>query len=166
VSISPRSHRAKVDASSSLNNCNASLLREGCACATTCCTVRHFRRRWLLWSYGVSYGSADFVRCLARCCLYRRSQCSRADFDVSWLNSTGALICGTRFSKESICSSFCWASGCYWRATKAIKALPCCAMSARIRSCMSSGIVWRIYVRLVANIDIKILGIMKCWSRY
>jgi len=31
-------------------------------------------------------------------------------------------------------------------------------MSACIHSCMSSGIVQRIYVGFVANIDIKILG--------
>jgi hypothetical protein len=45
------------------------------------------------------------------------------------------------------------------RTAKAAKALSCCAMSARIRSCMSSGIVWRIYVGFVADIDIKILGV-------
>jgi hypothetical protein len=32
-------------------------------------------------------------------------------------------------------------------------------MSARIRSCMSLGIVWRIYVGFVVDIDIKILGV-------
>jgi hypothetical protein len=32
-------------------------------------------------------------------------------------------------------------------------------MSARIRSCMSSSIVWRIYVGFVADIDIKILRV-------
>jgi hypothetical protein len=37
-------------------------------------------------------------------------------------------------------------------------------MSARICSCMSLGIVWRIYVGFVVDIDIKILGIMKRWS--
>jgi hypothetical protein len=35
-------------------------------------------------------------------------------------------------------------------------------MSARIRSYMSSGIVWKIYVRFVVDIDIKSLGIMRC----
>ncbi len=48
---------------------------------------------------------------------------------------------------------------------EAAKALPCCAMSARIRSCMSSGMVWRIYVGFVADIDIKILGVPTPWGR-
>jgi hypothetical protein len=39
VSISPQSHHARADASLFSNNCNASLLREGCAHAATCCTV-------------------------------------------------------------------------------------------------------------------------------
>jgi hypothetical protein len=51
-------------------------------------------------------------------------------------------------------------SGCRQRTTKATKALPCYAMSARIRSYMSLGIVWRIYVGFVVDIDIKILGSM------
>jgi hypothetical protein len=34
-------------------------------------------------------------------------------------------------------------------------------MSAHIHSYMSSGIVWKIYVGFVVDIDIKILGIMR-----
>jgi len=37
----------------------------------------------------------------------RRLRRSCADSKVFWLNSVGALICGTRFSKESVCLSFC-----------------------------------------------------------
>jgi hypothetical protein len=62
---------------------------------------------------------------------------------VPWLNFAGTSICGTWFSKKSACSSFRWASRCYWRAVKAAKALPCYVMSARICSCMSSGILGR-----------------------
>jgi hypothetical protein len=42
VSISPQSHRVGVDVSSSPNNYNASLPKEGCAHATACCMVRRF----------------------------------------------------------------------------------------------------------------------------
>ncbi len=42
VSISPQSHCARANASSSTNNCNVSLPREGCACVIVCCTVRRF----------------------------------------------------------------------------------------------------------------------------
>jgi len=45
------------------------------------------------------------------------------------------------------------------RIAKTAKTLPCCAMSACIHFCMSSGFVWRIYVGFVADIDIKILGV-------
>jgi hypothetical protein len=68
---------------------------------------------------------------------------SRADFDVSWLNFDETLICGTWISKELVCSSFYWAFGCCQRDVKVAKTLPCYAMSAHIRSCMSSGIVWK-----------------------
>jgi hypothetical protein len=111
VSICPQSHHLGADASSSPNNCNASLPREGCS------------------------------HCLARHSLCRQFRCSCADFDVAWWNSTRTLICGTWFSKESVCSSFRWAFRCYRRTVKATKALPCCAMSARIHSCMSSSIL-------------------------
>jgi len=46
------------------------------------------------------------------------------------------------------------------KAAKAAKTLPCCAMSARICSCMFSSIVWKIYVGFVADIDIKILKVL------
>jgi hypothetical protein len=82
VSISPQSHRPEADTSSSLNNCNASLQREGCSC------------------------------CLACHSLCRRLRRSCADSDVPWLNSARTLMCGTGFSKESICSSFHWAFRC------------------------------------------------------
>jgi hypothetical protein len=104
-------------------------------------------------------GLADFVRCLACYFLCRRLWRSHADSDVFWLNSVGALICGIWFSKESICSSFCWAFGYCRKPPKAAKTLPCCVRSARKRSCMSSDIVWRIYVGFVVDIDIKILGV-------
>ncbi len=113
VSISPQSHCLGVDASLFPNNCNASLGKEGCS------------------------------RCLARRFFYRRLWRSCADSDVPWLNCIRTLICGTRFSKESVCSSFRWASRCCRRAVKAAKALPCCAMSARICSYMSSSILGR-----------------------
>jgi hypothetical protein len=111
VSISPQSHHFGADASSSPNNCNASLRKEGCS------------------------------RCLTRRSLCRRLWRSCADYDVHWWNFTATLICGTWFSKESICSSFRWTSKCCRRTVKTAKALPCCAISAHIRSCMSSGIL-------------------------
>ncbi len=83
MSISPQSHRPRADASSSLNNCNASLPREGCAHVAACCTVRRSQHRRLFRSCDVSDGSVDFVRCLARRILCRRLQCSCADSDVS-----------------------------------------------------------------------------------
>ncbi len=101
---------------------------------------------------------------LVHCSFYKQLQHSCVDFDVSWLNSTGAFLCGTWFSKKSICSSFYWASSCCRRVAKATKALPCCAINARICPSISLGIVWRIYVRFVVDIDIKILGIVKRWS--
>ncbi len=52
-----------------------------------------------------------------------------------------------------------WASGCCWKVAKAVKALPCCTMNAHICSCMFLGIMWKIYVGFVADIDIKILGV-------
>jgi len=58
----------------------------------------------------------------------------------------------TTFSKPLYIPHFtgCWKSWC----------LHCLwPVSAHIRSCMSSGIVWRIYVGFVANIDIKILEV-------
>ncbi len=76
VSISPQSHRLEADTSSSPNNCNASLRREG------------------------------YSRCLARRFFCRRLRRSCADSDVPWLNSAGTSICGTGFSKESVCDSF------------------------------------------------------------
>ncbi len=123
------------------NNCNASLLREGCARIVAYCTVHHSRCKQLFCSCGISDGLTDSVCCLACRSLYKWLWRSHANFDASWLNFAGTLICGTWFSKESVCSSFCWAFGCCRRATKAAKALPCCAMSARIRSCMSLGIM-------------------------
>ncbi len=83
VSISPQSYCAKANAFSSLNNYNASLLREGCARVVVCCTVRHSRCKRLLRSYGVSDGPANFVRCLACRSLYRRLRRSHADSNVS-----------------------------------------------------------------------------------
>ncbi len=84
VSISPQSHRADANTSSSTNNCNASLPREGYACVVACCTVRHSRRRRLLRSCGISDGSVDFANnynvslprkgyaCATTCCTVRR----------------------------------------------------------------------------------------------
>jgi hypothetical protein len=66
VSIFPQSHRLGVDVSSSPNNCNASLLREGCARAAACCTVRCSRHRGLPRSSDVLDGPANFVGCFAR----------------------------------------------------------------------------------------------------
>jgi len=103
VSISPQSHRFGANAFSSSNNCNVSLPREGCARAATYCIVCGSRHRRLLRSYDVSNGLADFVRCLALRSLCRWLRHSCADSDVFWLNFAGTLICGTRFSKESIC---------------------------------------------------------------
>ncbi len=59
MSISPQSHHVRADASSFPNNCNASLLRKGCACAATCCMVCHSQGRRLFRSCGVSDGPAD-----------------------------------------------------------------------------------------------------------
>ncbi len=103
----------RADTSSSPNNCNASLWKEGCS-------------HWL-----------------ACCSLFRRLRRSRVDFEVPWLNSVGTSICGIFFSKKSVYSSFRWASRCCRRAVKVAEALPCYAMSARIRSCMFSSILGR-----------------------
>jgi hypothetical protein len=100
VSISPQSHHVGANAFSFLNNCYASLLREGCACAITCCTIRCSQCRRLLRSYGVSDGPADSIHYLAHRFLCKRLQCLRADSYMSWLNSVGTLICETWFSKE------------------------------------------------------------------
>ncbi len=95
---------------------------------------------------------------------------------VCVFDSTYYKITTTNYiSKTSLYTTFCWASGCCWmwasgccwmwasgccwRVTKAAKTLPCYAMSPRIHSCMSSGIVWRIYIEFVADIDIKILEV-------
>jgi hypothetical protein len=91
----------------SVNNCNKSLSREGCAHVVACCTVRRSRHKRLLRSYGVSDGLAYSIRCLARHSLCRWLRRSCAAFNVSWLNFAGALICGTWFSKELVCWSFC-----------------------------------------------------------
>jgi hypothetical protein len=94
-SISPKSHRAGVDASSSLNNYNVSLLGECCAHFVVCCTVCRFRSKQFLHSCDVLVGPTDSIRCLARHSLCKRLRRPRANSDVSWLNSAG-----TRFSKE------------------------------------------------------------------
>jgi hypothetical protein len=62
VSISPQSHRPEANASSSRNNCNASLWTESCS------------------------------RCLARYSLCRRLRRSCVDSDVPWLNSAWTSI--------------------------------------------------------------------------
>jgi hypothetical protein len=59
VSISPQSHCVGVDASSSPNNCNASLPRKGYACVVACCIVHRSRCKRLLHSCGVSDGPTD-----------------------------------------------------------------------------------------------------------
>ncbi len=51
MSISPQSHRAEADTSSSTDNCNSSLLREGCARAATYCTVCRSQRRQLAMTH-------------------------------------------------------------------------------------------------------------------
>jgi hypothetical protein len=107
--------------------------------------IRYSRHKQLFRSCGISNGPANSIHYLACCYLCKRLQCSRAYFDVFWLNSARALICGIGFSKELVCSSFYWASRCCRRAAKATKTLPCCAMNARICSRMSSGIVENIY---------------------
>jgi hypothetical protein len=100
VSIFPQSHHVGADVSLFPNNCNASLPREGCAHVVAYCMVCHSRRRRLLHSCGISNGLADSIRCLAHCFLYKWLWHSCANFDASWLNFAGALICGTWFSKE------------------------------------------------------------------
>jgi hypothetical protein len=104
MSISPQSHRFGANASSFSNNCNASLPREGCARAVTYYIICRSWHRRLLRSCDVSNGLADFVRCLTRRSLCRWLRRSCVDSNVFWLNFAGTLICGTRFSKESICS--------------------------------------------------------------
>jgi len=103
----------EADASSSPNNYNASLRREGCSHWLACCSLFRWLRR------------------------------SRANFEVPWLNSARTSICGTGFSKESVYSSFRWASRCCRRVVKVVEILPCYAMNARIRFCMSSNILGR-----------------------
>jgi hypothetical protein len=85
-------------------------------------------------------------------CLMHRCVCV---FDNTYYKITTTNY----ISKTSLYTTFRWASGCCRRVVKAAKALPCCAMSPRICSCMASSIVWRIYVGFVADIDIKILGV-------
>jgi hypothetical protein len=99
VSIFPQSHRAKANASSSPNNCNASLSRKGYARDVACCIVCCSQCRRLLRSCGVSDGPANSIHYLACRSFYKRVRCSHADFDMSWLNFAGILICGTWFSK-------------------------------------------------------------------
>jgi hypothetical protein len=106
VSISPQSHRVGANVFSSPNNYNVSLSREGCARDVACCTIHHSRHKRLLRSCGVSDGLANFICYMACRSLCKRLRCSHADFDMSWLNFVGALVCGTGFSKESVCSSF------------------------------------------------------------
>ncbi len=60
------------------------------------------------------------------------------------------------FSKNQFACHFAELLGVA-KGAKVAKALPCYAMNAHIRFCMSSG-MWRIYVRFFADIDIKILG--------
>jgi hypothetical protein len=72
VSIYPQSHHAEADASSSPNNCNVSLPREGCARVVAYCMVRRSWRKWLLQSCGILDGSVDAVRYVACRSLYRR----------------------------------------------------------------------------------------------
>jgi len=105
VSISPQSHCAKANAFLSPNNYNVSLLREGCARVVACCTVCCSWHKRLLRSCGVLDGSVDSVHCMACRFFNRRLRRSRVDFDMSWLNSVGTSICGTWFSKESVCLS-------------------------------------------------------------
>ncbi len=100
MSISPQSHRAGADASSSPNNCNASLLREGCARVIACCTVCRSWRRRFLHSCGVSVGPTDSICYLARHTFCKRLRRSCANYDMSWLNYAKTLICGTWFSKK------------------------------------------------------------------
>jgi hypothetical protein len=90
VSIFPQSHCVEANKSSSPNNCNVSLPKEGCACVVACCTVRCFWCRRLFCSCGVSDGPSDSIRCLARRSLYKQLQCSSVDSNVSWSNSAGA----------------------------------------------------------------------------
>ncbi len=61
MSISPQSHHVGVDASSSTNNSNVSLPKEGCARAVTCCMVCCSQCRRLFPSCGILDGSVDFA---------------------------------------------------------------------------------------------------------
>ncbi len=61
MSISPQSHCAGADVSSSANNYNVSLPREGCARVAVCCTVHRSRRKQLLRSCGVLDGLVDLT---------------------------------------------------------------------------------------------------------
>jgi hypothetical protein len=54
--------------SSSINNCNASLPREGCACATTCRKVHRSQCKQLLRFRGVSDGLANSPNITMRHC--------------------------------------------------------------------------------------------------
>jgi hypothetical protein len=82
VSNSPQSHRPGANASSFRINCNASLPKEGCVGAATCCTVRRFQHKSLLRSCNVSNGSVDFVHCLARHSFCRQLRRPCADSDL------------------------------------------------------------------------------------
>jgi hypothetical protein len=72
MSIFPQSHHAGVDASSFVNNWNASLPREGCAHVVAYCTIHRSRCKRLFRSCGILDGLADSIRYLARRSLCRR----------------------------------------------------------------------------------------------
>jgi hypothetical protein len=59
---------------------------------------------------GILDGPTNFVCCLACHSFYKWLWRSRVDFDVSWLNFAGTLICGIGLLKETSANSWgsCW----------------------------------------------------------
>jgi hypothetical protein len=82
--------------SSSTNNCNASLPNKGCACVVACCTICHFRRRWLLRSYGVSDGPTNSL--------------NNCNASLPWVGCARIHSCMSLGIMENICWVCCWYS--------------------------------------------------------
>ncbi len=140
VSISPQSHRPRADASSSPNNCNASLQRKG----RSCCLARHSLYRWLRRScadFDMPWADASpspnncnaslrkegCSHYLARRSFCRRLRRSCADYDVPWANASPSLNnCNASLRKE----------GCS-------RCLTCRSLRRRLRrSCADSDVPW------------------------
>jgi len=113
----------------------------------------------VLWCFGPT----DSICCLARYFFCRQLWHSCANSDVSWLNFVGTLIWGTWFLKESV--------RYYAKLLVVAKGLPKLPkhyhvaqwVHAYVLICLRA-LCGEYMLGFVTNIDIKILGVMKCWS--